>query len=125
MLTAAHCLRGQTPSDMFVRLGSYDFSDNADPASVDYQVKSFRIHPQYDKFTQSNDIAILALDGTASFTSLVRPICLPQTSRNYQGAIGTVVGWGAINFGTKCSHSVTLSHSLRTSNYVRCAATRT
>lgn len=84
---------------MFVRLGSYDFSDDADPASVDYQVKNFRIHPSYDKFTQSHDIAILALERKASFTSLVRPICLPQTSRSYFGAVGTVVGWGAINFG--------------------------
>lgn len=99
VLTAAHCLRGQSPSEMFVRLGAYDFSDSADPASVDYQVQSFRIHPQYDRFTQSNDIAVLTLERKAHFTTLVRPICLPQTARNYFGAHATVVGWGAINYG--------------------------
>jgi len=86
---------------MFIRLGSYDFTDNADPASIDYQVKNFRVHPEYDKYTQKNDIAILALERKASFTNMVRPICLPQRARNYNGAIGTVVGWGAINYGKR------------------------
>ncbi|KAI1286867.1 Proclotting enzyme [Halotydeus destructor] len=99
VLTAAHCLRNQSPRDMFVRLGAYDFSDNADPDSIDFQVKNFLIHPEYDQLTQRNDIAILVLEKKASFTSLVRPICLPQKSRSYYGVLGTVVGWGAVNYG--------------------------
>lgn len=82
-----------------MRLGGYDFTDDADAASIDYQVQNFRIHPDYDRFIQKNDIAILTLEKKASFTSFVRPICLPQLARSYRNSVATVVGWGAIEYG--------------------------
>lgn len=35
------------------------------------------IHPDYDKGTEKNDIAIVKLNQTAKYTQFVRPICLP------------------------------------------------
>lgn len=98
VLTAAHCLRRLTPLDIIVRLGAYDFSSSADEMSADHRIQEFRIHPDYDRYTHSNDLALLKLEQKASFSDHLRPICLPQGLRDYFGSIGTVIGFGSTLF---------------------------
>lgn len=85
---------------MRVRLGAYDFSDNADPNAVDYKVKNFLVHGLYDSKSQENDIAIITLKEEVPIASgIVRPICLPDKERTFFGRKAIVAGWGAKNFG--------------------------
>uniref|UniRef100_H0Z468 Ovochymase 2 n=1 Tax=Taeniopygia guttata TaxID=59729 RepID=H0Z468_TAEGU len=53
-------------------------------------------HPKCDPRTPMNyDIALLKLDGTFSFSSLVLPACLPHPGENFEaGYICTPCGWG-------------------------------
>ena len=49
------------------------------------------IHPNYDRRTHGNDIALLQLNEKASFT----PLCLPPASERYENEQnGVVAGWG-------------------------------
>lgn len=38
-----------TPREMFVRLGAYDFTDDASATGEDHEIEHFNIHPQYDR----------------------------------------------------------------------------
>src|SRR6266487_1806885 len=89
----------QSPGDVIVRLGAYDFGENADASSEDYDVANLRIHPQYDRRTHYNDLAIITLTKRAQFTDAIRPICLPQRGRTYADALATVTGWGSTEYG--------------------------
>ncbi|RWS05676.1 trypsin eta-like protein [Dinothrombium tinctorium] len=86
---------------MFVRLGAYDFSDDVDASAEDHTVVRFRIHPEYDRHTHINDIAILTLQKEATFSDFVRPICLPPKRRTFFGQLATVIGWGFTTTGSK------------------------
>lgn len=100
VLTAAHCLRSQTPDEMFVRLGEYDFARDGSPTSEDHEVEYFIIHSGYDKFTHENDIAILKLKDKAQFTHFIRPICLPKKRKDYTNEVATVIGYGTSEPGS-------------------------
>lgn len=91
------------PNDIFVRLGSYEFGTKADPTSEDTEVANFKIHPNYDRTTQKNDLAIITLKRPASIDGSLIPICLPQGTRTYEGEQATVTGWGTTSFGGAAS----------------------
>ena len=92
-----------SPQDIFVRLGSYEFGTRADPTAEDTEVTNFKIHPNYDRSSQKNDIAIITLKRPARMDGALAPICLPQRSRTYEGELGTVTGWGTTTFGGSSS----------------------
>lgn len=85
---------------IFVRLGSYDFSELADPYSSDYDVEEIIIHPKYDRLshTNENDIGIVKLRTPVTFNDFVKPICLPQRGRLFINEIGTVIGFGTQSY---------------------------
>ena len=112
---------------MFVRLGAYDFTDDASATGEDHDIEHFKIHPQYDRqvklvintpthtwiwaqlsnqikfdkfrYTHKNDIAVLKMKTKAQFTHFIRPVCLPPKRRSYVNELATVVGWGSTDFG--------------------------
>jgi len=57
-----------------------------------YGVKKIFKHPDYSNRNSNNDIALLKLNATVSFTEYLYPICLPTSSSNDAKAI--VTGFG-------------------------------
>lgn len=51
-------------------------------------------HPNFNRTTVNHDIALLKLDSPVTFTSAVRPVCLPTRFANYDfnQQIGVVTG---------------------------------
>merc|ERR1711934_1118519 len=66
-------------------------------------VKKATMHPDYNKKTTDNDIAVLELSEELTFTDKIRPACLPSSaSKDYSGTASTISGWGGtIGYGPK------------------------
>lgn len=45
----------------------------------DYGVKKFFIHPDYERKTLFNDIAMLVVENRIEFDDYVQPVCLPDS----------------------------------------------
>ena len=56
-------------------------------------MKSVVIHPQYNKATKNNDIAIVKLKSPLTFNNNVKNACLPESSFAPQSK-AVVSGWG-------------------------------
>lgn len=58
-------------------------------------------HPQFDKPTVNNDIALLKLDSPVTFSTAVSPVCLPfrHASKDFNKEVGIITGWGTTTYG--------------------------
>ncbi|GFU10456.1 clotting factor B [Nephila pilipes] len=113
ILTAAHCLsdrRGYkyNPRQMVVRLGEHHLLNSDGKGIQEYGVSSLVPHPHFQRNGFYNDIGIVKLSRPVKFTDYIQPVCLPspQSSKSMVGAMATVVGWGAMNYGTRGTGSM-------------------
>uniref|UniRef100_A0A673HBQ5 Trypsin-like n=1 Tax=Sinocyclocheilus rhinocerous TaxID=307959 RepID=A0A673HBQ5_9TELE len=57
-------------------------------------------HPDYYDPTHDNDIALLKLSSSVTFTNYIRPVCLAAAGSKYAAGTETwVTGWGALQSG--------------------------
>ncbi|KAK1797992.1 hypothetical protein P4O66_000748 [Electrophorus voltai] len=62
-------------------------------------VTSVTINPNYNSDTNDNDMALLQLSSTVTFTPYVTPICLAASgSTFFNGTLSWVTGWGNIGY---------------------------
>ncbi|XP_047471146.1 venom serine protease 34-like [Penaeus chinensis] len=100
VLTAAHCFEETGATSVTVVLGEHDRSTTTDGVTQQFVSSNFIVHPNYDKRTQDNDIALVFLGQNAVFNERVRPICLAQEADYVTGASTIVTGWGVEAFST-------------------------
>lgn len=80
-----------------VRLGDHNIKSDTEVKHVERRIKRVVRHRGFDSRTLYNDVAVLTMDSSVSFSHSVRPICLPSTSsKQYSGNTGTVIGWGSL-----------------------------
>lgn len=92
VLTAAHCVDGQSAGSFQVNLGAHRRSlPNANVQSRG--VARLVVHPDYDPFTGDNDVALIELSSSVTFTEFVQPIALSQATAPVGGS-AYVTGWG-------------------------------
>uniref|UniRef100_A0AAG5CWD4 Peptidase S1 domain-containing protein n=1 Tax=Anopheles atroparvus TaxID=41427 RepID=A0AAG5CWD4_ANOAO len=78
VLTAAHCAHTemQNPPTL-VRLGEYDLGDGAEPPDrphhQDYAIRAIVQHPEYNGILTYNDIALVQLERTVTFSRFIQP----------------------------------------------------
>ena len=99
VMTAAHCTVGQaaSPSGLRVLLGEHKTDD---ATQIKVEVQAINDDPLYDTSNFRNDFSILTLKEPVTFSTAVRPICLPSdTSKTYAGQKATVSGWGTLSSG--------------------------
>ena len=91
VVTAAHCVDGR-PRRISVELGQHDKRTRAIKKSISKRVS----HPNYNKDTVDNDIALLKLKSPVKFNEYVQPICLPSSrAGTFANSRATVAGWGS------------------------------
>ncbi|KAG7299929.1 hypothetical protein JYU34_016954 [Plutella xylostella] len=90
VMTAAHCVRGVSPSSIRLRVGS----TRRDSGGRIARVSNVTVHPQYGTPRFDKDIAVLRLARPLSFSASVRPIRLPQRRQPVPLVRLTVTGWG-------------------------------
>jgi len=98
IITAAHCLIGETTNSFNVVVGEHDLTE-ADGEET-FSVCNMKIHPEYNSDTNDHDVAILTLCNPLTFRREVSPVCLPsQTGDAYDDVEATVTGWGTLFAG--------------------------
>uniref|UniRef100_A0A672G0H2 Vitamin K-dependent protein C n=2 Tax=Salarias fasciatus TaxID=181472 RepID=A0A672G0H2_SALFA len=102
VLTAAHCLDNNLR--FRVRLGDYERLRDEGTEATLRVVKAFK-HPDYNKLTVDNDIALLRLETPAPLSDYIVPVCLPGRSMaervlHLNGTMTVVSGWGSEDLNT-------------------------
>ncbi|KAI9584042.1 melanization protease 1-like [Glossina fuscipes] len=108
VLTAAHCVTEQFYPLVAVRIGEHNISSAKDCAEdlggglicsedpIDAGIEKVIRHKRYSRRTHKNDIALIRLDQTISYTRSHFPICLPQPGEDFSTlSRATITGWGA------------------------------
>jgi len=98
VITAAHCVKGISRSRIKLIIGDHDRRINESRQETRYIQQVF-IRPDFEKATFNNDIALILMDREVQFSNSVRPVCLPNTDRSYNGQDTTVLGWGKLSEG--------------------------
>ena len=96
VLTAAHCVSGDSPSSLYIRAGaSATYAEGGDS----YSVSQIISHPNY--YGDSNDIALIQIDGQFNFGINVQAIELISEEeialgvQNSDVIAATTTGWGS------------------------------
>jgi len=95
VLTAAHC---KTDVRQFeVMVGEHDVtrSDGEERVTPSQWIS----HPEYNSNSYDNDFAIIRLSQDVSFSKTVMPVCMPDSTKNYDNVPATVTGWGTLFSG--------------------------
>lgn len=92
VLTAAHCVLGESPSDITATVSEYDLSQRTSTTTI----KNIIVHPNYNSTSFDNDIALLELDESATIASisLLSNNETEQLLSNSENNV-TVIGWGS------------------------------
>ncbi|XP_077976139.1 ovochymase-like [Styela clava] len=96
VLSAAHCYdRNNMKIDgLHVKVGDLDKLKNEEGETI-FGVKQLLLHEKYDSTTFNNDIMLIELKGFVTYSSVVRPICLPSESdKIVSGERCFISGWG-------------------------------
>jgi secreted trypsin-like serine protease len=93
VLTAAHC--AEDAGFMNVMLGAHNVREASETGRIELTATEFTVHPNWNSFTLSNDLALVKLPKSVTFNSYMAPICLaPSSDSNHAGESLTVTGWG-------------------------------
>ncbi|KAI1230427.1 transmembrane protease serine 9, partial [Lamprotornis superbus] len=98
LLSAAHCFDIYSDPKMWVAFLGTPFLSGTDGKME----KIFRIykHPFYNVYSLDYDVALLELRRPVTFSSTIRPICLPDNSHIFhEGARCFITGWGSTKEG--------------------------
>uniref|UniRef100_A0A8C8RV17 Ovochymase-1 n=1 Tax=Pelusios castaneus TaxID=367368 RepID=A0A8C8RV17_9SAUR len=96
VLTAAHCVQSTNqPLHWTVIVGDHDRTLKESTEQV-RRVKTILVHPDFDIVSYDSDIALIHLDGHLEYNTVVRPICLPNTTEPLSSSVlCTMTGWGS------------------------------
>jgi secreted trypsin-like serine protease len=100
ILTAAHCVDDVTAiSSLRIGVGLH----NRSSANINnlYSVSRIIIHPQWNRTTIRNDVAIIKLRNALTFSDRVSPVCLPpqNSHSSLYGKNVVATGWGRTQSG--------------------------
>lgn len=98
VLTAAHCVRGFNKRQVSVRLLSHNRTDGR-VSTIDRQLDKIIVHDGYSIRNLDNDIALLRFTEPVELRDPLRPVCLAEAGKTYDGELAVVTGWGAIKEG--------------------------
>ncbi|XP_078741698.1 LOW QUALITY PROTEIN: transmembrane protease serine 2-like, partial [Lampetra fluviatilis] len=96
LVTAAHCVNqvGHDQASNWVAYVGF-LKQNQMGSAQKSAVQRIYVNTNYDASTQDFDIALMKLASPVTFTSIVKPVCLPTAGTNF--AAGTqcwISGWG-------------------------------
>ena len=104
VLTAAHCVDGQSAAQLAVRAGLINHTTPG-PQVQTRSVLSYQIHPDWDSSTLEHDVALIQLSSAVTFGRYVQPIAIEEN----EVPVGTeafVTGWGWTMGGGSVSNTL-------------------
>jgi len=100
ILTAAHCMVGDTPAVVQVSAGDHIRNAQSNVRQILYPERII-IHAAYNSQTFANDVALIKLNTRIQFNDNVRNICPPET-QTYADNVCVCSGWGTLSSGGAC-----------------------
>uniref|UniRef100_A0A673KGI4 Trypsin-2-like n=1 Tax=Sinocyclocheilus rhinocerous TaxID=307959 RepID=A0A673KGI4_9TELE len=98
VLSAAHCFQSSMRT-IDIYLGRQSQS-GSNPNEAFRAVSRFINHPDYSDPTHDNDIALLQLSSSVTFSEYIRPVCLAAAGSKFAaGSDSWVTGWGTLQSG--------------------------
>ncbi|KAL7740911.1 hypothetical protein ACLKA6_014071 [Drosophila palustris] len=95
VLTTAHKILHISAENLMVRAGEWDTLTTAEPLlHKDRDVAEKIVHPNFDKDTGFNDVALLILKKPFKLAPNIDTICLPGKFDNFSQRRCFVMGWG-------------------------------
>ncbi|XP_042802108.1 ovochymase-1 isoform X2 [Panthera leo] len=100
ILTAAHCVQSKNnPLFWTIVAGDHDRTLKESTEQV-RRAKHVVVHEDFDSRSFDSDIALIQLSSPLAFNSVVRPVCLPESTEPlFSSEICAVTGWGSISEG--------------------------
>ncbi|XP_043673455.1 uncharacterized protein LOC122631607 [Vespula pensylvanica] len=95
ILSAAHCFYRALDEYWVARIGATRRGSFPSPHEQLLRLDHIVLHPDYIDNGFINDIALLRLERSVTFSDYVRPVCLPQNEPK-SGTTCTVTGWGQL-----------------------------
>ncbi len=95
ILTAAHCVEKTAENQIRVYSGSRDLTSGGSLMNV----AAIEVHPQWNRDTMANDIALVKLSNPIAIESGKRELVNLATSTAAAGSLLTVTGWGKTSEG--------------------------
>lgn len=118
IITAGHCVDGKTSNDVSVLVGT----NQLDNGGTSYPCDSIIIHDAFNAETNENDIALVKIKGSISFTDEVQLILLAKVYITSLTNLPVVLsGWGAITANGPISNELRYVER-RTISHENCSA---
>ncbi|XP_053676168.1 chymotrypsin-2-like [Anopheles nili] len=115
ILTAAHCVIDRKPSNVIAVTGALTTAQTG----FAYDIQQFVVHPDYNDWTQQNDVAAVRTIMTMHFNTAVFPV---KMDRSFTAANRAVLasGWGLMSTGAPIPAKVLQYVALRTISNADC-----
>jgi secreted trypsin-like serine protease len=101
ILTAAHCMSGETPAIVSIVVGDH-IRNAASDIRQTFDVASIIMHENYNSRTYVNDVALVKLAAPITFTENIQPVCGPEPTDLYEYRLSWCAGWGTLSSGGAC-----------------------
>ncbi|KAK7919661.1 hypothetical protein WMY93_010945 [Mugilogobius chulae] len=98
VLTAAHCIISTSISKYLLYFGKQTQS-GSNPNQVNRTVSQIIVHPNYNAtYLFDNDIALMRLSSSITYTNYIRPVCLAASSSQFHNSTSCwATGWGRLS----------------------------
>lgn len=102
IMTASHCVSGETPAILSVVVGEHTRSDGTSSVRQTLNVETIIMHENYNSRTFVNDIALIKLATPITFNVDVQPVCAPEPTDLHVYQRSVCSGWGTVTSGGTC-----------------------
>lgn len=110
VITAAHCVYGQTAENLTVSLGRHNIKNDENDEKQNIKVADFIAHADFSYNTLVNDVAIIHLATPAVLNEYVQTIALPEPDLIPEGK-SSIIGWGKTESCFFCGLPDTLQYA--------------
>merc|ERR1712029_912933 len=95
LVTASHCLRGKTASEVKVVTGLHDLRQRVGNPK-EYGIARIIMHPGYDSLNKPVDITLLQTKTPIQMDSATSTVALPTQGQTFDGQTCQISGWGKL-----------------------------
>ncbi|RXN14322.1 chymotrypsin-like protease CTRL-1 [Labeo rohita] len=99
VLSAAPCFEGFSASDVVMYFGRQS-QWGLNPNEINRTARGIIIHQNYNDTLFNNDIALVQLSSSVTFSNYIRPVCLAAAGSKLAGGTESwITGWGTLQPG--------------------------